>query len=155
EAEFVAAIQAMKAVLDTETGPVLISHENLVGAPPGSFGQPQLYPHIARIVALLDTHFAPYRPEYVYYTREMAGWKRSVHNQIVKTDGYAGTWDEYQALVSGIDGWDDFHARLCAAAGADRVRRFRLEDQEARDRPGQQMLRALGVPERRLAKLSP
>lgn len=155
EADFVAAIGAVKAVLETETGTVLISHENLVGAPPGSFGQTRLYPFIDRIVALLDEHFAPYRPEFVYYTREMAAWKRSVHNQIVKTDGYQGTWEEYQALVAPITGWDDFHARFCAAAGAARVTRFRLENQEARDRPGQQMLRHLGVPDRALARLSP
>ena len=155
EADFVAAIEAMKQVLDRVTGTVLISHENLVGAPPGSFGQPRLYPFIDRIVGLLDRHFAPYRPEYAYYTREMPAWKRSVHNQIVKTDGYLGDWDEYAALVAPITGWDAFHDRLCAAAGADRVTRFRLEDQIDARRPGLQLLRHLGVPEKRLERLDP
>ena len=155
EADFVAAILAMKQVIDGETGTVLISHENLIGAPPGSNGETQLYPFIGRIVALLDQHFAPYRPEYVYYTREMAGWTHSVHNQIVKTDGYQGTWEDYQTLAAGLEDWDGFHARLCAAAGAERVTRFRLEDQIDRARPGLQLLRHLGVPERRERKLSP
>ncbi|WP_461475868.1 hypothetical protein [Pararhodobacter aggregans] len=155
EAGFIEAIRAMKAELEQTTGTVLISHENLVGAPPGSYGETQLYPFIGRIVALLDAHFAPYRPEFVYYTRDMAGWKRSLHNQIVKTDGYTGTWDAFQTMAAPIADWDGFHARLCAAAGPDRVTAFRLENQVSRDRPGQQMLRYLGVPEKQLARLEP
>ncbi|WP_334195151.1 hypothetical protein [Pararhodobacter sp.] len=155
EAAFVAAIRAMKAVLDQTSGTVLISHENLVGAPPGAFGETQLYPFIGRIVALLDAHFAPYRPEFVYYSRDMASWKRSLHNQIVKTDGYTGTWDTFQAMAAPIADWEGFHARLCAAAGAERVTAFRLENQVSRDRPGQQLLRHLGVPDRLLARLAP
>lgn len=154
ETALIAAIRDMRAVLD-EQGPCLISHENIVGAAPGSMGETRFYPHIGRIVALLDTHLAPHRPHYVYYSREMAGWKRSVHNQIVKTDGYAGTWDEYRALTDSITGWDDFDQRLRGAAGADRVTRLRLEDEPDTTRPGQLLLRAAGVPDAVLSTLRP
>jgi len=155
ESALVAAIGDMRAVLDAQTGPCLISHENLVGAAPGSMGETRLYPYIDRILALLDTHLAPFRPHYVYYSREMAGWKRSVHNQIVKTDGYAGTWDDYRAQTDHITRWDDFDQRLRAAAGTDRVTRLRLEDEPDTNRPGQLLLQAAGVPASVLSTLRP
>lgn len=155
EAAFVTAIGDLRTVFDAASGPFLISHENLVGAPPGSMGEARFYPHIGRLVALLDTHLAPYRPEYLYYTREMDAWKRSVHNQIVKTDGYAGTWADYRALTAPITAWEDFDTRLRAAAGDARVTRLALEDEPDETRPGLQLLRAAGVPEAVLSTLVP
>ena len=66
----------------------LISHENLPGAVLGNGPTRRLYPQIGRIIGMLDAGFAPLVPEYVIYTREMAGWLQSVHAQVVISDRY-------------------------------------------------------------------
>jgi hypothetical protein len=155
EANFVTAIGTMRAVLTKETGTCLISHENLVGAMPGAAGANGFYANIDRIIAVLDRELAPLRPHYVYYTRDMAAWKRSVHNQAIKTDGYVGRWTDFMAETAQITDWGDFDARLRAAAGPDRVTQLRLEDEVDPTRPGQQLLRLAGVTDRMLTRLKP
>lgn len=153
EAAFVAAIGDMRDVLSAKSGTCLISHENLIGAMPGSMGETGLYPRIARIVALLIRGLAPFRLHFAYYTRDLASWKRSVHNQAVKTDGCTGSWDAYAAETAHITGWDGFDARLRAAAGNQAVSRLRLENEADPMRPGQQLLRLAGVPDPVVARL--
>ncbi len=116
-------------LLATGPAPILVSHENLPGAMPGNGGETRLFPEIGTILGLLAEHLAPFAPRFAFYTRDMAAWKRSVHNQAVKTDGYRGTWDEFTAETAGAESWDEMRARAEAEAGAANVAFFRLEDE--------------------------
>jgi len=155
EAQLVAQIEALRDEIAAGDLPVLVSHENLPGAMLGNPGVTTLYPMLERLVALYDHHLAPLVPRYALYTREMAAWKRSVHNQAVKTDGYAGTWDDFTAETADCGNWNSLASRLRAAVGEDRVAVFALEDEPDQMRPGQQLLRYAGLTEAQIAALSP
>jgi len=156
-AEFIAAIvdlrQAIEAAVEAGAETVLVSHENLPGAMPGYWGETGLYPHLEEVIDLLDTHLAPFVPEYVVYVREMASWKRSVHNQAVKSDGYTGDWDQFLTETAAYPDWAGLRARLERALG-DRQRVFRLEDEADASRPGAQLLQHVGCPEDALGAMT-
>lgn len=135
--------------------PILVSHENLAGAMPGNGGEVKLYPQIGTILALLAEHLAPFTPRFAFYTRDMAAWKRSVHNQAVKTDGYAGTWDDFATETAACGDWDEMRARAEAAVGADNLAFFKLEDEPDPMRPGQQLLAWAGLSSGEIAALEP
>lgn len=126
-------------------GPVLVSHENLPGAMIGNSGVVTLYPMLERIIALLETHFAPFVPDYAFYTRDMVMWKKSVYNQAVKSDNYPRSRADFQRETKDCGSWDDLERRMHAIISADRTRFFRLEDEEAAGRPALQLLRFAGV----------
>jgi hypothetical protein len=152
--DFVAAIRTVRDVLDAGQGPVLISHENLVGAMPGRAGTVALYPRIGEVVALLDEHLAPHVPVYAVYSRDMGPWKRSVHNQAVKTDSYPRPLADFLAETEDCGTWDDLAARLERAAPG-RAHVFALEDEPDRTRPGAQLLRLCGMSADEIAALDP
>ena len=123
----------------------LISHENLPGAVLGNGPTRRLYPQIGRIIHLLDAGFAPLVPEYVIYTREMAGWLESVHAQVVVSDRYLGTFEDFRVEMADCGTWADLEDRVRRQVGAERLRVFRLEDEPDAARPGQQVLRFAGL----------
>ena len=131
----------------------LISHENLPGAVLGNGPTRRLYPQIGRIIGMLDAGFAPLVPEYVIYTREMAGWLQSVHAQVVISDRYLGTFDQFRFEMADCGTWAELEERVRRQVGADRLRVFRLEDEPDAARPGQQILRFVGLNEAELAAL--
>jgi hypothetical protein len=131
----------------------LISHENLPGAVLGNGPTRRLYPQIGRIIELLDAGFAPLVPEYVIYTREMAGWLESVHSQVVISDRYLGTFDEFLVEMADCGTWAELEERVRRQVGPLRLRVFRLEDEPDAERPGQQILRFAGLSEAELAAL--
>ena len=133
----------------------LISHENIPGAMLGRDGVVTLYPAIDRILRLFDAQFAPLEPEYVFYTREMTRWKRSVHNQAVRTDGYTATYEQFLRDTQNCGDWSGLQKRVEAAVGPDRCHFFAIEDEPDRGRPGQQLLRLCGIPEEVLQRLEP
>ena len=135
--------------------PALISHENLPGAMLGDREVNTLYPRLEMIIELLDTHLAPLVPEYVFYTREMAAWKRSVYNQAVKTNSYAYPRAVFEADTAQCGTWAMLEQRVQAQVGAERVRFFRLEDETDEARPGQQLLRFAGLPEAMMTGMRP
>lgn len=137
------------------TGPVLISHENLPGAMIGKGGVATLYPHLERITDLLNAQLAPLRPEYVFYTRQMDDWKRSVYNQAVKTDGYTEPCQTFLDATADCGGWNDLERRMQAHLGAGRVTFLRLEDETDETRPGRQLLRLAGLSDATIATLTP
>lgn len=155
EAGFVNNLKAMRDHLMQSDMPCLLSHENLPGAMPGRQGVTALFPMLPGIVELLETHLAPLVPEYVFYTREMSAWKRSVHNQAVKSDACAWTRDEFLAKTKDCADWDDMDRRAKAIAGPDRVTMFRLEDEQDPQRPGAQLLHYAGLNARDIAALKP
>ncbi len=152
-ARLVAAIAAQAKALTGE-GAVLISHENLLGAVPGNGGTATLYPHWQEILGLLDAGFAPMQPQYVVYTREMSGWKASVHAQITISDGYSATLAEYLADHADCGDWPGLEAQMRAVLGA-RVSFFRLEDEADSAHPGHQLLRLAGLSEAECGALHP
>lgn len=131
----------------------LISHENLPGAVLGNGPTRRLYPQIGRIIALLDAGFAPLVPEYVIYTRDMAGWLKSVHAQVVISDRYLGTFDDFLVEMADCGTWAELEGRVRRQVGPLRLRVFRLEDEVDAARPGQQILRFAGLSEAELAAL--
>ncbi len=137
-----------------ETGITLLSHENLPGAVIGNGGTVQLYPQITRILALVDAAFAPLVPEYVIYTRDMPAWKRSVHGQVVRTDGYTRTLPDFLTETDACGDWTGLAARMADAVGP-RVTVFRLEDEPCAQFPGTQLLRHAGLTEADIAALTP
>lgn len=155
ESRFTAAIADLHRSLARGDGPVLISHENLPGAMIGKAGVVTLYPMLERILDLLESGLAPWRPEYVFYTRDMAAWRRSAYAQAVRTDGYAAPLAQFLDDTAGCGGWDGLQARLNARLGAERVRFFRLEDETDPGRPGAQMLAFAGLAPDRIATLDP
>jgi len=142
-------------LLATGPAPILVSHENLAGAMPGNGGEVRLFPQIGTILELLAEHLAPFTPRFAFYTRDMAAWKRSVHNQAVKTDGYTGTWDAFAAETIACSDWDEMRTRAEAAVGAGNTAFFRLEDEPDPMRPGQQLLTWAGLSGDEIAALEP
>lgn len=133
----------------------LLSHENLPGAMIGKDGVVTLYPLLERIITVIEANFAPFQPEYVFYTRDMAAWKVSVYNQAVKSDHYPRTFDRFLTETVDCGTWDGLQARMHALVGAARVRFFALEDEVDPARPGQQLLRHAGLSAKVLDDLSP
>jgi len=148
-------ITALRDQLPDDTTPVLISHENLPGAMIGKRGVVTLYPHLEQIIALLDTHFAPLVPEYVFYTREMADWKSSVYNQAVKSDHYPHSRDVFEAETNNCGTWHELERRMQAQVGDDRVRFLRIEDETDQSKPGLQLLLHAGLDAKVLDALHP
>ena len=143
EPQLVDAIADMRAQM--KAGTTVLSHENLPGAMMGKGGVVTLYPQIERIISLLDQGFAPLRPHYVIYTRDMAGWKTSVYNQAVRSDHYTHSRARFLQDTDHCGDWQSLQARMVWAAGADRVSVFRLEDEPDLTRPGRQLLHLLGL----------
>ena len=135
--------------------PCLVSHENIPGAMLGRDGVVTLYPAIDRILRLFDEQLAPFEPEYVFYTRDLTRWKRSVHNQSVRSDLNSATYEQFLTDTQDCGDWADLQARVEAVVGADRCHFLRLEDEPHKGRPGQQLLRLCGVPEDVLEGLDP
>ncbi|MHA6263414.1 hypothetical protein ACXYMO_09440 [Arenibacterium sp. CAU 1754] len=155
EAKLIAAIQAVRdQVLDVECT-CIISHENIAGAMIGRSGVTTLYPALPKIIALLERHLAPIRPDYVIYTRDMQSWKPSVYNQAVKSDNYTRTRAEFLEETRDCGSWEQLRADLTARLGADRVRFFRLEDEPDSQRPGQQLLEFAGISGADIAVMAP
>lgn len=136
-------------------GTCLVSHENLPGAMIGRAGETRLYPHVTRILDTIDRAMAPLEPEYVFYTRDMAAWKKSVYNQAVKTDSYPRSEAEFLCETENCGSWADLESRLSTHLGAARLAIFRLEDEPDPARPGQQLLHHAGLEGCDLATLSP
>ena len=155
EGDFTAAIAAVRAEIGADSRPVtLISHENLPGAMPGRGGTATLYPALEEIVARLDTHLAPFVPEYALFTRDMGAWKRSVWGQAVRSDGYAEPFETFLAETADCGTWESLGQRLRAAAPG-RAHVFALEDEPDPARPGTQLLRLAGLSEAEISALAP
>lgn len=155
EADLVAAASRLMADISKNDRTVLISHENLPGAMLGRSGVKTMYPKIERILTLLDQQFAPFQPEYVFYTREMNAWKNSVYNQAVKSDKYPGSRDEFLTETRDCGSWKELSERVTAIVGPDRCHFYALEDEVDPSKPGQQLLKFAGVSDAGLAKLDP
>ena len=155
EATFASAIEAMRDHVMTLDGTCLISHENLLGAMPGRGGVVTLYPHITRVLDLLDENFAPFNPEYVIYTRALEPWKRSVYNQAVKSDGYTQTLTTFLDETARGGDWDSLKTRITDHLGEGRVTTFRVEDEPEINRPGAQLLAYAGLQPDEIAALDP
>ncbi|CUH54300.1 hypothetical protein [Shimia marina] len=155
EGTLITLIKALKEDLSGNETVCIVSHENIAGAMMGRGSVRDLFPRIADIVRLFDEHLAPIVPEYVLYTREMAGWKRSVHNQAVKSDGYTGTLETFLKETADSRGWQDVAKTLEACIGTDRVRVFALEDETTPERPGRQLLKLAGLSDEDIDVLEP
>lgn len=155
EIELIARIAGLRDEVLQSGKTCLISHENIPGAMMGRGGVTTLYPEIGRILGLFDDHFAPLRPEYVFYIRDMDRWKASVHNQAVRSDNYQGSFDQFLTETAECGSWNSLQERVEAQVGAERCHFLTLEDETDPDRPGQQLLRLAGVPDSVLDELSP
>ena len=133
---------------------ILISHENLAGAMPGNGGETRLYPALPRILGVLDRAFAPLVPIYVIYSRRMEAWKASVWAQAVRTDGYAGSYDEFLSETRDLPGWHDLIVRLEAAVPG-RLHHVELAEERDLTRPGRQLLALAGISTDEHAALAP
>lgn len=152
ERALVAAIVALRALIEEAPGNCLISHENLVGATPGRGSERGLFPAAAAILRLIDRHLAPLPVRYVAYTREIEAWKRSVHGQAIKTDGYTGPLETFLAETQAITGWDDLKRRLADAVG-ERVTFLDMETDVSVETPAESLLRLSGVAPEAIAAL--
>lgn len=155
EADLVALIQQVKADLAGDDRVCVISHENIAGAMMGRGNVRDVFPALKQILSLFEKHLAPFVPDYVLYTRDMATWKPSVHNQAVKSDGYTGTLDDFLRDTRDCRHWDAVASDISRVVGADRMRVFALEDETTSDRPGRQLLRFAGLTDAEIDKLTP
>lgn len=150
-----ALVAALDDVLDTVPEgdqPVLLSHENLAGAMPGNGGETGLFPVLPRLLKQLDrtARDRGFAPLYVFCTRPMDDWLPSVWAQAVRTDGYAGSWDDFRALTADLPDWGNLHRRIANAVGEDRVIRLRIgQDSDI----GRRLLSLAGLPDPVVAAL--
>ncbi len=150
-----AAFQEVLDGLPANDLPVVLSHENLAGAMPGNGGEAGLYPALPQIARVLAAVARGFRVEFVFYSRRMAGWKPSVWAQAVRSDGYTGDLAGFQAETAAMPGWGDLLRRLSGVAGAERVTRFRLEDETDPAHPGRLLLRHAGLTDADIDALQP
>ncbi|WP_372803424.1 hypothetical protein [Paracoccus seriniphilus] len=133
--------------------PVLISHENVAGAPPGKGGETRLYPALPRIAALIQKWARDFDLSFVFYSRGMKSWRSSLWAQIVRSEGYDREFSVFAQETQDLPGWGDLRKRMASAVGGDHVLRLRLEDEESFARPGTQLLRHAGLSDEQIAAL--
>ncbi|WP_294221407.1 hypothetical protein [uncultured Shimia sp.] len=155
ETDLVALLQQVRAELEGDDRVCIISHENICGAMMGRSDVREVSPRLTEIIRLFETHLAPFEPDYVLYTRNMQNWKRSVHNQAVKSDGYEGTLEDFLKETARSRDWDAVQAEMHGLLGAERVRVFALENEITPDRPGRQLLRFAGLLDAEIDTLEP
>lgn len=148
---------------EQECETLLISHENLSGAMMGSGAGTAFYPHLREFMDLFDKHFAPLKPEYVFYTRQVDAWLASLHNQVVKDNGYMHDLAHFRLTAQVPVNWE---ALYDLAREGREFEVFSVEDEPDRARPGRLLLQYAGlddaaiatmktVPEERDTSLSP
>jgi hypothetical protein len=155
EADLISLIAQVRDELEGDDRVCVISHENICGAMMGRSDVREVFPRLSDILRLFEQHLAPFVPGYVLYTREMQSWKRSVHNQAVKSDGYAGMLEAFLTETAGSREWDAVGTEMEGLVGADRVRVFALEDETTPERPGRQLLRFAGLTDAEIDALEP
>ncbi|MDB6178497.1 hypothetical protein PAF17_13420 [Paracoccus sp. Z330] len=139
------AVEELLDDLPANDLPVLVSHENAAGAPPGKGGETRLYPMMPRIAAKIAEWAHEYDTSFVFYSRNMNAWRSSLWAQVVRSEGYSRGLDDFIAETTELPGWGDLRKRMGRAVGAERVLRLRLEDEAAYARPGTQLLRHAGL----------
>lgn len=152
---FIDRIRAIRDIIQRSSCDTLLSHENLPGAVIGRAGVTMLYPRLENILTLLETHLDPIKPHFVVMTRDMPAWKRSVYNEVVKSDGYAETFETFLTDTAHCGTWADLEKRMVNALGRDRVTFRRLEDEKTPGYPASQILRAMGWADEEIALLTP
>lgn len=155
KASLVDLLEQVRAELEGDDRVCIISHENIIGAMMGRRDVRELYPRAGEIVGLIDAQLAPFKPDYVLYTRELAGWLKSVYNQAVKSDGYAGTKARFDAEVAQARGWSAVAQEVADVVGKDRLSVCALEDETTPDRPGRQLLKLAGLTDNEINTLTP
>lgn len=155
EAELRRAFADILTALPRGDLPVLLTHENLAGAMPGNAGEVRLFPMLPRIARVLLDEGDGFDMHFVLYTREKQSWLESVWAQAVFTDGYPDTLPDFLDETSGIADWGDLARRLADAVGPDRVTLLRLEDEAELLRPGQALLRIVGLDQSLLDQMHP
>ena len=135
--------------------PVLLSHENLAGAMPGNGGETRLFPALPRIAAILARQARGFTCQVVFYSRDMDQWRASVWAQAVRSDGYAGSYQQFLAQTAELPDWDDLARRLTEKLGAGRVTHLRLHDEPDPQRPGSLLLAHAGLDSAEIAALTP
>ncbi|SMP29359.1 hypothetical protein [Shimia sagamensis] len=155
ETDLVALLQQVRAELEGDDRVCIISHENICGAMMGRSDVREAFPRLSEILRLFEEHLAPFEPDYVLYTRNMQSWKRSVHNQAVKSDSYAGTLEDFLQETARSRDWDAVQSEMEDLVGPKRVRVFALEDETTLDRPGRQLLQFAGLSDAEIDTLEP
>lgn len=97
--------------------PVLISHENVAGAPPGKGGETRLYPALPRIAALIQKRARDFDLSFVFYSRGMKSWRSSLWAQIVRSEGYDREFSVFARETQDLPGWGDLRKRMASAVG--------------------------------------
>ncbi|TCL08552.1 hypothetical protein BXY66_0589 [Shimia isoporae] len=155
KASLVGLLEQVRADLEGGDSVCIISHENIIGAMMGRRDVRELYPRAGEIVGLIDAHLAPFKPDYVIYTRARDAWLKSVYNQAVKSDSYAGSKAQFDADVRDARDWPAVAQEVAAVVGDDRLSVFALEDETTADRPGRQLLTLAGLTSDEIDALSP
>lgn len=154
--DLVTAIGALRdKVLEGGSEPCLVSHENICGAVPGRAGRTRLYPYFPAIARLIVAHMAPLRPEFVLYTRDLDTWRPSVYAQMVHSDWYTKTMQEFMDDTDDLGDWDGLKASVSKGLGVGKLTMFRLEDEGEPDFPGSQLLRHCGLSDAEIHALRP
>ncbi|SFK83267.1 hypothetical protein [Shimia haliotis] len=145
----------VRAELEGDERVCIISHENIIGAMMGRRDVRALYPRAGEIMGLIEAELAPFKPDYVFYTRERDGWLKSVYNQAVKSDSYAGTKAQFEAEVAEARDWSAVAQEIADVVGKDRLSVFALEEETTPERPGQQLLKLAGLTDDEINTLAP
>ena len=115
-----------------------------------------LYPELEKLVLTMREAVAPADPLFVLCLRDEKQWKRSLHNQVVRTDLYDGTFDEYLQSTESCGDWSALVTRLERAAGPGNLVVCHMKDEPDPKRyPGSLILKAAGIPNEDIASLAP
>lgn len=99
----------------------LISDENLMGWRHHHEDDQSFVDYAKTILPILARAAAPATSKFVFYTREMGSWLKSVHNQEVKNMRQTVDYDTWLAHAQGPRDWDAIHAEISDATGLDIV----------------------------------
>lgn len=128
-----------------EGGPVaLISDENLMGW--RHHDKNLCFVGYAKtVLPILARAAAPATSQFVFYTREMNGWLKNVHNQEVKNMRQTVDYDPWLDQAPRYADWDAVHAELSEATGLDIVFRDMGQDKADGLPLGGAILEACGI----------
>ncbi|WP_157966348.1 hypothetical protein [Oceanibium sediminis] len=149
-----AAVRDLRAGLEPDQRPIVISHEALAGHLPGLHRCWEVFPTLADIGVLLREAFAPHPVRFVVYTRTFDAWIDSAYNQAVKTERVKLDRDAFLAKVPPGASLSAPVEALRHALGAENLAEVALEDEAASPLGlGAGLLRVAGLPDEVIASL--
>lgn len=145
-------------VRDAEAPVVCLSDEDLLGPPLGALeaGQveTEIYPGLCPVLDVLARELAEFDTVLTLFERGPEAWLRSLHAQLARGGGFAGTLDDYLARFEPVLHWPDLHDEIrFALDGRARLETWTFETEfRSGQVAGMGVFGRLGIPAEVLAR---